>query len=137
MNLMKPRVSRAAVQQIMVSSHRFNAAIGEYNHHIGVTNGGQAVSNDEAGATLGDTLHSALNEVFALCVQVTGGFIQQKDFRIAQNGARDADPLTFTARQTEAALADGSLVTLVCAPNEVMRQRGSGGRFNLFVGGVR
>jgi len=53
-----------------------------------------------------------LHQGLALGVERGGGFVEQQQRRIAQDGAGDGDALALAARQCHAAFAEHGLVTV-------------------------
>ena len=47
-----------------------------------------------------------LDQAFALAVEGAGGFIEQQDRRVAQDGASDGEALALAARKTRAGFAE-------------------------------
>src|SRR5437870_4712572 len=62
--------------------------------------------------------------------------VEDKDRRVFQERARDADPLAFAAGEPRPALAQFFVVALRQSADEVMRVGGLGGGDDLLVGGV-
>ncbi len=57
--------------------------------HIRIADGGEAVRYDEAGATVHQFFHGALNEHFGTGVDRAGSFVQDQDLRVCQHSASD------------------------------------------------
>jgi hypothetical protein len=68
-------------------------------HHdaVGLAHGGQAVGDDDHRAALADGLHVVLDDAFRLVVERAGGFVEDQDARVADQGAGDGDALALAA----------------------------------------
>ena len=85
--------------QLLVIAALDNLAVFENANHIGIADGGQAVSDDKDGATLHKFVHTLLDEFFGAGVDGTGRFVEDEDGRICDSGARDCEKLTLTLRE--------------------------------------
>ena len=77
-------------------------------------------------------LHGALG----LRVERRGRLVEHEDRRVAQDRARDRDPLLLAAREAVAALADDGLVALGQRRDQAVDLRGARGLLDLLVGRV-
>jgi len=73
---------------------------------VGVLDGGEAVGNDKAGAVFHELVESLLDESFGLGVDGGGGFVEEEDGWIFEEGAGYRKALFFSAGELDAALAD-------------------------------
>ena len=73
----------------------------------------------------------------AFGVERRGGFVEQQQRRVAQDGAGDGDALALAARERDAAFADLGVETLRQRGDESRRMSELGGARDLGVGGVR
>ena len=64
------------------------------------------------GAALQEVREGPLDGVLGLRIERRGGFVQDEDARVAEDLARDRDPLALPRRQLHAALADAGLEAL-------------------------
>ena len=80
---------------------------------VGVADGGEAVGDDDAGAALHELVEGLLDDVFALGVEGTGGFVEDEDGRVFEDGAGDAETLALSATEVESTVADGGVVALL------------------------
>ena len=85
----------------------------------------------------GEVVNGLLNDFFALRVERGGGFIQQQDRRITQNGTGDGDALLLTAGEIAPAFTGDGIVAIADLLDEFMGMRffGSGDDFRL--GGIK
>ncbi|MNY09249.1 hypothetical protein D3C86_1421560 [compost metagenome] len=70
------------------------------------------MGDDQGGAVFHQAGQRLLNQVFALCIEGAGGFVEQQDRRIHQQRPCDGQALALAAGQTEAAIAQMRLVTI-------------------------
>ena len=71
-------------------------------HHVDavrVLDGAQPVGDDQARAVHAEPVNGLLDELLALRVHRTRGFIEQQDRCILQNGPGDGDALLFAAAE--------------------------------------
>lgn len=69
-------------------------------HHcnaVGVDDGGEAVGHHHGGAPHHQLVQSILHHTLALSIQSRGGFVQQQDLWVFQNGAGDGDALLLSS----------------------------------------
>ena len=72
----------------------------------GVADGEKAVGDDETGAAFHETFECFIDKPLAFGAKGGGGFVEQEDAGIGQNGAGDGDALALAAGQLGAARAD-------------------------------
>lgn len=82
--------------------------------------GGQAVGDDEYGAVAADGLHVLHNGAFGFVVERAGGFVENQDARVADQGAGDGDALALAAGQAGALFADFGVVAFGKFHNKVV-----------------
>ena len=78
-------------------------------HHddaVGMLDGGQPVCDHQRRASLHQGGQGRLHMLFGFAVQGRGGFIQQQDRRIFQQGAGNRQALALATRQTHTILAN-------------------------------
>ena len=81
-------------------------AVRQHHHPIRTGHGAHPVGDDEDGLVFYEPGQSLLNGSFVLYVQAGGGFVQQDDGRILQEGTGDRNALTLAAGKGAAVLAD-------------------------------
>ena len=94
---------------------------------VGIANGRQTMRDDQDGSIGFEPSQGRLDERFGVSVHAGGCFIQKKYRRIAQDGARNAQPLAFAGAEKDAPLADLRVVTGGKPVDEVMAIGGLGG----------
>src|SRR5262249_36237436 len=105
-------VAALAGEELLVRADLDDLAAFEDDDAAGVPDGAQAVGDDEAGAALHEFEERALDERFALGIEVAGGFVEDQDARVGEDGAGDGDALLLAAGEAYAAFTDDGVVTL-------------------------
>src|SRR5438067_1649116 len=103
---------------------------------IGFANRAEAMGDDKAGAVGHEPFQGFLNKPLRGGIHAGGGFIENKNRRIFQEGARDTDPLLFADAEFDAALADAGIVTLRQASDEFVAIGGARSGEQFFVGRI-
>lgn len=85
-------------------SHLHNVSITHDTNEISRTNGAQPVGDDEHGATPSGPIQRLLHHSLRLCIQSTGGFIQNQDSGVLNQGTGDSDALFLTPGQSYTSL---------------------------------
>ena len=80
----------------------------EHQDHIGIGDGRKAVRNAQRGPPFGDRMQGRQNVLLSARVQGTGGFIEQQDRRVLDQGAGNRDALFLAARQFQPALDEAT-----------------------------
>ena len=101
-----------------------NAAVLHYRDAIGATNCGEAVRDDEHGPTLHEVGERGLDGSFALGIKRGGGFVEDEDRGVLEQGAGDGEALALPAGETCSAFADHRIVALRKTLDEIVRERG-------------
>lgn len=103
---------------------------------IGGDHRAEAMGDDEAGAVLAQGVEGLLDEVLALRVHGGGGFVEQEDGRVFQEGAGHGEALPFAPAESHAALADFGIQAFLLPFHEVFGAGELEGLPQLVVGGV-
>ena len=74
--------------------------------------GAQAVGDDDGGAPLQQGVQRLLDQGLGEAVHVGGGFVQDEDARVGEQGAGDADQLALPDGQVGGALLHPGLVAI-------------------------
>ncbi len=82
------------------------AAIGHDDDHIGVADGGEPVGDDDGGPAFAQCRECGLDRGFAFGIECRGGFIEEEDARVAQDGAGEGDALALAAGEALAVYPD-------------------------------
>jgi hypothetical protein len=92
------------------------------------------VGDDQRGAAPGGCVELGLDGFFGPGVERRGGFVENQDGRVLEQGAGDGDALLFAAGELEAALAD-RVSYFRAAGDEVFQLGGAGGGFDFLAAG--
>src|SRR5581483_8510599 len=84
----------------------------ENQNHGCVANGAEAMGNDDHGLADDELFQGGLNGGLAFAVEGAGGFVEDKEGGVAEEGAGDGDALLLSAGELRTALADDRVVTL-------------------------
>ena len=68
--------------------------------------------DDQGRAFSHDLGQGCLHVVFTFGIKRTGGFVEQKNLGVFEDGPRNCDPLFLAARQTHATLAEITVVLI-------------------------
>src|SRR5882672_3951982 len=93
-------------QQVGMVAVLDDASVVEDQNAVELAHRRQTVGDDERRAAPHQRFHGVLDQGLRLAVETRGGFIQDQDRRIGQEGARNRDPLALAAGELDAALAD-------------------------------
>ncbi len=97
----------------------------------------QAVRDGDHRAAHHQPVERFLDRFFRGAVQRRGGFVEQQDRRVLQDGARNRDALPLSARELDAAVADDRVVAFRHRFDEVRAARFPGGREHFFAARLR
>ena len=116
----EPGIESFGGEELLVSAAFDDFAMVQDEDRAGMSDGAEAMSDDEAGAAGHESIEGLLDEPFGGGIHAGGGLVEDKDGSVAQEGACDADPLFFADAQFDAAFADAAVVTLGEADDEIM-----------------
>ena len=103
---------------------------------VGAADGGETVGDDEGGAALHQLRQAGLDHGFRLGVERAGGFVEDEDARVGQNGAGDGKALALAAGELDAALADDGVVGFGEALGEFVDAGDAAGEQKVVFGGL-
>ena len=72
----------------------------------------QAVGDDDRGAPLHQPIQRLLHKLFRFTVQRAGGFVEQENARVFEDGARDRQPLPLTTAQFDTPFPDDGVIAI-------------------------
>ena len=98
-------------------------AVLDHENLIGAPDRRQSVGDDERRPSSPQRPQAVLDERFALAVEARRRFIEDQDFRVGQNGARDGHALALAPGEPHAALAHDRLVAIREALDELRAVR--------------
>ena len=137
LGLMQPRVDTIVGEQLGMLAGFDDLAALQDNDSVGALQGTEAVGDGDGCAALDQVVERELDFAFGFGVDRGCGFVEDEDARIDQQGAGDADALTFAAGEQLASLANQRVITIGQAENEFMSAGGAGGGDDLIARGVR
>ena len=123
--------------KLVVSAGLHHASPGDNDDSIHMPHGCQPMRDDERGPSPHQNFERFLNEPLALRIERAGGFIQDEDDGILQDGPGNGDALTLAAGELDAAVADQGGVAFRERYDEVVRVGLARGLFDLLRRRVR
>ena len=113
-----------------------NVSVVEHQYQIGSTQRGNPMRGDQASLTRHEPLQ--VNQDIFRRVRIHGGkrVVQQKDIRVAKDGARNADPLLLSSGQCDAPLAHDGVIAFWESGYIVREPGGIGGCAYFIMAGV-
>ena len=113
-----------------------DAAFLEHVDAVGVLDGGEAVGDDEGGAVGHEVVEGVLDLPLGFGVHGGGGFVEQEDGGVFEQGAGDGEALFFAAGEFDAAFADVGVELVGEFADEAFGVGGGEGGPEFGVGGV-
>ena len=104
-----------------------DATVVEDDDVVGFEDGVEAVCDGNDGSTLHDAAGGFFEQGFGLGVEAGGGFVEDEDGRVFEEGSGEGETLCLSAAETGSAFADDGLVFGGERFDEVMQVRGLGG----------
>lgn len=102
-------------------------AIFDHEKALGALKSGEAVGDGDDGPAFDKSVEGLLNVSLGFGVHVAGGFVQNKQARVVEDGSGNRDALTFAAGQGVASFSDDGFVTEGHAADEIVGIGGTGG----------
>jgi hypothetical protein len=96
-----------------------DAALVEDVDDVGLDDGAEAVGDDDGGAVGTKFRQRGLKEMLGFHIDSGGGFIEEQDGSVFEEGAGEGETLALAAAQEDAALADFGIESFGNAANEV------------------
>ena len=112
-------------------------ALGHDDDEIGVEDGGEAVRDGDDGFAGGEFFQGGLDHAFAFGVQRGGGFVQEEDRSVLQQGSGDGEALLLAAGELTPFVADDGFIALRLGKDEIVGESLAGGFFDLLLRGIR
>jgi len=113
-----------------------NAAFLDDEDLVHGAEGGEAMGDADDGAIFGEVVDGFLDFGFGLGVEGGGGFVEDEDGGVADEGAGDGDALALSAREAEATFAERGVVTVGEGFDEVVGVGFAGGGDDFIAGGA-
>ena len=123
-------------EEFGVGADFFDATIFEDDDLIGLKNRGEAMGDGDDRAAFGEEIEGALDFLFGLGIEGTGGFIEEENRGVFEEGAGDGKSLLLTTGEVAAFVADDRFVAVGLEEDEVVSEGLAGGRMDLGFGGV-
>lgn len=101
-----------------------------------VVHGGETVRDDEGGAAFHEVLDGVHDGGFGGGIESAGGFVEEEDGGVLEEGACDADALALADAEVAAAFADGAVEALGHLHDEVVGLGAFRGFDDFLVGGA-
>ena len=89
-------VGTLGLKKLLVLAHFHDVPVVQDHYLVGIADGGQAMGYDDGGTALEDTLESLLNQYLSVGVYVGGGFVQDENLGVSDDGPGEAEKLTLT-----------------------------------------
>ena len=93
-------------------SHLCHFSIGNHSDAVGIVNGGEAVSYDDARPSFPCPVQSFLDNLLTLRIEGRGGFIQEKDLWIPNESSGNGDSLFLSPTELSSFSSNISIITL-------------------------
>ena len=108
----EPSVGGAGSDERVVGATFDDFAVFEDDDFVETGDGRETVSDDDGGAALHKVAEGVLDGGFGFGVEGGGGFVEDEDGGVFQNGASDGDALTLPTGELDAAFADHGVVAI-------------------------
>ena len=108
----QPGIDAALPHQRLVPAALDDAAAVEHQDAVAIDDAGEAMRQDQRGASVHQPVERLLDHRLVLGVDRGQRLVQHQDRRVAQQRAGDGDALALAAGELDALLADDGLVAL-------------------------
>src|SRR5437763_8698223 len=119
------RVKAATREQFVMAAPIDDAAVLQYENHIGRYDARQTMRDDQRSSLQGEPIELLLDGALGSRIERRRRLVEDQYRRVLEYRARDGDPLSFSAGEHHAALADNRLVLLGERDDEVVDIRGA------------
>src|SRR5215510_7550601 len=85
------------LEELVGSAGFGDGAVSEDDDVVGFSYGGHSMGDGEDGSALGEALEALEDELFGVRVHAAGGFVEDEDGCVFEDGACDSDALLFAA----------------------------------------
>src|SRR3954468_13142 len=96
---METRVTAVLREQLVVRARFGDAAAMQHEDHVGVAHGSQPMRDRDRGPAFEEVRQALEDQIFRQRIERGGGLIEEENRRVANNRARDRDPLALASRQ--------------------------------------
>lgn len=118
--IIKRRIFSVFPHQLFMVSHLFYISVLHVQNHVSIPDGGKAMGNHKTGTPLHQLRHSPLNQYLRMGIHITGGLVQNHDFRIGGNGPGNGKKLPLPLRNIFCALCQLPVVSAGKGFNKIM-----------------
>ncbi|GJC96126.1 hypothetical protein ColKHC_04952 [Colletotrichum higginsianum] len=108
------------LQQGLMGAGLDDLPLAQDDDAVGLPDGRQAVGDGDGGAVLGDAVEGGLDDLLAADVDGAGGLVEDDDLGLPDDAPGDGDALPLAARELGAAVADGRVVAVREAVDELV-----------------
>jgi len=112
-----------------------DGAIVHYADAVGFADGGQAVGDDDGGSALHEGIEGFLNLFFGFGIEAGGGFIEEEDSGVFEDGPGDGYALALATGEFDAAFADDGVEAFGEGGDELPGIGLIGGADDILIGG--
>lgn len=133
-------VGGVVLEELVVGADFDDLAVLEYDDSVAVDDGAESVGDDDDGDVAvvgGELVDLLLDEVLALAVEGAGGFVEDEDLGLLDQGPGDGDPLLLPSGERDSLLAHVGLQPMgeeLLVVDEGPRSRRLAGPDEVFVG---
>src|SRR5207248_3072458 len=110
--VIEPRVDTAQRKQLLMAARLLDYSLLHHHDNIRHNNGGEPVRNNKGSSALHQALQRFLDERLRLRVERGGGFIQNKNPGVGEDGPGDGNTLFLPAGEFYSLLADARVIPL-------------------------
>jgi hypothetical protein len=132
----EPRIEPTGTGQLVVAALLDDAALVHHHDPVRSPDRRKAVGDDQRGTGGHQPVERILDQPLAFGIQRRGGFVEQQNRRVAQQGAGDGHALALTAGKARAVLAEESIQALRQVAQESFGIGGTGSLPDRLVRGV-
>ena len=133
MHFVEIAIAGRLLEEFGVGAGVGDAALAHHDDHVGGEDCRQAVGDGDDGFAGGKFFQGGLDHALALRIEGGGGFVEEEDWGVLQQGAGDGEALLLSAGELAALVADDGLVALRLGEDEIMRVGLPGGFFDFFL----
>ncbi len=100
------------IQQFLVGALLDDLAVIDHQDVVGIPDGAQAVGDDEAGASGHQAQQGLLDAGLGARVHAAGGFVEDQDCRVGQDGAGDGEQLALSLTEVAGAFREQGIIAV-------------------------
>jgi len=127
----------ATLQQFLVPADVVNAALLKNQNGVGCDQGGQSVGDDDQGTAMRNARNVRVDDGLALGVERAGRLVEDKNTGVGNQGPRNCQPLTLSAREVGGAFVNVGFVAARQSVDEFLSPGHSGSANHFVERGIR